>query len=176
MNESVVAALSDILLSTEQSVTIENKPVHSTSYAHSTEKSYLYNGRVPKPSDMFNGRSAAFADPHAFPVISSFALGLTPDILGDNLSKKIKTLSSINDITKISLGTLASIVSEYSDLIERNTLKTKTKRWKTFKVGTYWPASYGLSFDAINNVTNKKSIELVHNTKSNYAFIKLSLT
>ena len=133
LNERVVNSLTDILLSNKSTTIIENTPPSQSEYFNQKGTSYLYN-RELKASDMFNGYAGSVANEAPYPVIENFSLGKTPDILGDNLTKKITTLSSINDTTKLVLGTLSAVLNEYDDLIFRNELKVKAKTWKTFKI------------------------------------------
>jgi len=173
LNENVVKALTDIVLSSKSSTTIENSPVEQSEYFNQMGVSYLY-GREPVASDMFDGAAGSDANQVPYPVIDDFNLGETPNILGDHLEQKIKTLSSINDTTRIVLGTLAGVVSEYDDIMIRNELSVKAKTWKTFSIGSYWPVGYGLSDNADYNSTIKEQTTLVYNQNSKYAFIKLS--
>jgi hypothetical protein len=173
LNERVVLSLKDILLSGSPLTTIENTPSESSEYYNQKGVSYLY-GREPKASDMFDGEAGSEANDVPYPVISDFALGETPNILEDHLAEKISTLSSINTTTRLVLGTLSQVISEFDDVIERNKLKVKSRVWKTFKVGEYWPVADGFSSNADLNSTVKFETNLQYNTTSKYAFIKLS--
>lgn len=173
LNENVVKALTDIVLSSKPSTTIENSPVEQTEYFNQKGTSYLY-GREPVASDMFDGSAGSDANEFPYPVIESFGLGETPNILEDKLGEKITTLSSINDTTRLVLGTLAGVLSEYDSVVARNELSVKSKTWKTFSIGSYWPVGYGLSANADHNSTQKEETTLVYNQNSKYAFIKLS--
>lgn len=173
LNEQVVNALKDIVLSTKVSTTIENDPVQTTEYFHQKGASYLYD-REPLASDMFDGAAGSAANNVPSPVIGDFSLGSTPDVLNDHLEKIIQTSVSINDVTKITLGTLREILAKYANESDRNKLKELTKVWKTFKIGEYWPSTYGLSFNSDANSTAQSNTSLICNATSKYAFIKLS--
>lgn len=173
LNKNVVNALTDILLSSKKTTTIENTPPFESEYFHQAGTSYLY-GREPVASDMFDGEAGSIANKAPYPVIENFDLGETPDIIHGRLADKIVTLSSINDTTKLVLGTLAGVLVEYDDAIKKNELATKSKIWKKFKVGEYWPVSDGFSYNSDNNSTCKVETEVQYHTTSKYAFIKLS--
>lgn len=173
LNEGIVNALKDILLSSKKNTTIENTPPEQSEYFHQHGTSYLY-GREPLPSDMFDGKEGSKANKVPYPVIDDFALGETPDVINNKLAEKIVTLSSINDTTKMVLGTLSGVLVEYDDAIRKNELATKSKTWKKFKIGEYWPVSDGFSYNSDNNSTYKVETEVQYHTTSKYAFIKLS--
>lgn len=173
LNENVVKALEDILLSRKNSTTLVNTPPTQTEYFNQKGTSYLY-GREPVAADMFDGEAGSIAGKTPYPVIENFDLGETPDVLNGRLADKIVTLSSINDTTKLVLGTLTGVLGEYDSAIKRNELASKSKTWKKFKIGEYWPMSDGFSFNSDNNSTSKKATELQLHETSKYAFIKLS--
>jgi hypothetical protein len=173
LNKNVVNALTDILLSSKKTTSIENTPPFESEYFHQKGTSYLY-GREPVASDMFDGEAGSVANKAPYPIIEDFNLGETPDILNGRLADKIVTLSSINDTTKLVLGTLSGVLVEYDDAIRKNELATKSKTWKKFKVGEYWPVSDGFSYNSDNNSTCKIETEVQYHTTSKYAFIKLS--
>lgn len=173
LNDKVVSALTDIILSSKSSTVIENTPPSQSEYFHQKGTSYLYN-REPVSSDMFDGEAGSIANKVPYPVIDDFSLGEAPDLLNGRLADKIVTLSSINDTTRMVLGTLTGVLGEYDDVIRKNELSTKSKTWKKFKIGEYWPMSEGFSLNADNNSTSKKITELLYHTESKYAFIKLN--
>lgn len=173
LNKNVVNALTDILLSSKKTTSIENTPPLESEYFHQKGTSYLY-GREPVASDMFDGEAGSVANKAPYPVIENFDLGEAPDILNGRLADKIVTLSSINDTTKLVLGTLSGVLVEYDDAIRKNELATKSKVWKKFKIGEYWPVSDGFSYNSDNNSTYKTETTVQYHTTSKYAFIKLS--
>lgn len=173
LNKKVVNALTDILLSSKKTTSIENTPPSASEYFHQKGTSYLYD-REPIASDMFDGEAGSVANKVPYPVIENFDLGEAPDILNGRLADKIITLSSINDTTKLVLGTLSGVLVEYDDAIRKNELATKSKVWKKFKIGEYWPVSDGFSYNSDNNSTYKTETSVQYHTTSKYAFIKLS--
>lgn len=161
LNNKVVDALSDIVLSSNGTTSIEYTPIQRDSYYHSTGKESLYSGNIPSARRMFNGKN----------YISNFNLGLANQILpigNYNISSRISTLSSINDSTNLKLRTVSSIVSQYSSLYSRAILAKKSNVWRKFKLGEYWPSTV--------NFTDSPRFQITRDSVSKYSFIKLSPT
>lgn len=167
----VFDAFKNIVLSDKPTAEIKSEPIPKSQFTNTGEEFVEFYNRYLYPFDMFGGYEANGVD---FPVINTYDIAEIPNILGGNLSQKIKITNIFTAENILSFNTLSSVAKITEVESKRIFLQKSAKKWETFKVGSYFPISYNLNSNLIDNKTKKLKISIPSNGSSKYSIIHLS--
>lgn len=167
----VFDAFKDIVLSEKTTTEIKSEPIPKSQFTNTGEEPVEYYDRYLYPFDMFGGYVANGVN---FPVIDTFDIKEIPNILGGDLSQKIKVNNIFTSENILSFNTLSSVAKITEVESKRIFLQNSAKKWGTFKVGSYFPISYNVNSNLIDNKTKKLKISIPSNGSSKYSIIHLS--
>jgi len=168
-HDLVFNAFKDIVFSEKTTTEIKSDPIPKSQFENTGEGVVEFYNRPLNPFDMFGG---AFDE--NFPVIDSFKIDQIPNILGGDLGEKFKVTNIFTAENILSFNTLSSTVKITEVESKRIQLQTTAKKWETFKVGSYFPISYNVNSNLIQNKTKKLKIIIPSNGSSKYSIIHLS--
>lgn len=168
-HDLVFNAFKEIVFSDKTTTEIKSEPIPKSQFENTGEGVVEFYDRPLNPFDMFGG---AFDE--NFPVIDSFKIDQIPNILGGDLSEKFKVTNIFTAENILSFNTLSSTAKITEVESKRIQLQTTAKKWETFKVGSYFPISYNVNTNLIQNKTKKLKISIPSNGSSKYSIIHLS--
>jgi hypothetical protein len=169
-HDSVFNAFKDIVFSEKTTTEIKSDPIPKSVFENTGDEVVEFYNRPLNPSDMFGG-IAAGAD---YPVMSGYDINEIPNILGGKLNEKLKVTNIFTAENILSFNTLSSVAKITEVETKRLQLQTGAKKWESFKVGSYFPISYNVNTNLVQNKTKKLKINIPSNGSSKYSIIHLS--